>query len=251
MGENDAHATLIEKGPEDGLELSAIVDEDGHGAGNEPTTNTCCMGACACGKGIVDSLRRAFILTLATVFGLSFLNFIALRVNLIFFVKHVYHWENDVLSWFSAFQSIVRGIAVIVIVPIVDKCTVGKFRRERLVVIFCLLVTSFIFFVFPYLTNAIGAFALNGLIGLFGTIPFGFIRGQMSRAVKKEEQGKLLSGIASIEVIGGLLGPVTISSLMSKFFDSYRALPFLVMCGVQILATATMSVVVPPVNLMD
>lgn len=75
------------------------------------------------------------------------------------------------------------------------------------------------------------------------SMPFGFMRGFLSRSVDHTRQGLLLSGVASLEVVDGMCAPVLFNMVYDGFLSVSSGVAFFLMASLLLAGAAILLLV--------
>eukprot|EP00753_Platysulcus_tardus_P014919 PLAT4630.1.p1 GENE.PLAT4630.1~~PLAT4630.1.p1 ORF type:complete len:456 (+),score=168.83 PLAT4630.1:1-1368(+) len=158
-------------------------------------------------SSVAASVGRAKLRWLALSFGLAFLAFMGVKAVIVLFAKLLFQWDQVRMGEFLTAQNGARAGSALLLLPAVHRWVQTEAGERRVVAIGLLTGAAGIIWQ-GCARTALSLYGSAVVIGLGGSLPFGYLRGMMSAAVAADEQGRLLSAIGALEAVVGLLVPL-------------------------------------------
>ncbi len=152
------------------------------------------------------------------------------RNILLLYVKQEFKMDDVTISYLFAVEAAARGLAPMVIIPLLIKPRVKSRLGELRLLQAMFLASGVLTGLLGVYKNVPFLFVVKGILGLFITTPIGFVRSILSTEVGPALQGKVLSMIATLEALTAIFGSVLFSNLYAAT-NEYPALSFFIMAG--------------------
>lgn len=191
-----------------------------------------------------DLQGRHVMPALASVFFLVFLAFMGAIQVLVLYSEQLFNWSSATVGYFLSVNSGASSAFALVIVKILEPRMRNEVDEVR-VVQAATVLAAFTFAAMGVIRDPVLMFVASGVLGIPVGMPFGFLRGLLSKGMPAAGQGLVLSAVCALEIVCFVVAPLLFNGLYAVTAAWSPGFCLFLMSGLSVLAVVGLSLVVP------